>query len=230
VNRHRRLDGVLVALDWNGTVMCDLHRAVAATNAVLSRRGREPLSHGRFRANFTLPLQKWLRDLGVADDEVAEREWNAAMAATGARPRDGAIEALTAMRQQGARTTVVSAASRFAVVTDLDAGGMTGLFDRVDTGVIDKASHLAKLRNAHRRALYVGDTEYDVEAAQLAGYEAVAITGGYRPAAALRASAASAVVDSFAQVIGLLESQEAECDVITQIRGNIGDRCVRTRR
>ncbi|MBW0134403.1 HAD hydrolase-like protein [Pseudonocardia abyssalis] len=50
----------------------------------------------------------------------------------------------------------------------------------------DKAAHLSAVRGLRTRAVYVGDTEYDVRGALRAGFEAVDVTGGHRPAAALR--------------------------------------------
>lgn len=202
----RRYDDTLVVFDWNGTIMSDLCRAVRATNAVLTARGLAALTEARFQAGFTLPLAGWLAGLGVSDADVAEGEWNDALAAAPAHPRSEAAAVLAELVGHGALTGVVSAAGLAAVQADVDAAGLGPLLGSVRGGVADKAAHLSAVRGLRRRAVYVGDTEYDVRSALLAGFEAVAVTGGYRPAAALRGSGAGAVIDSLRELVTVLEA------------------------
>ncbi|MCX6467652.1 MAG: HAD hydrolase-like protein [Pseudonocardiales bacterium] len=200
-----RLDDTLVVFDWNGTIMCDLRRAVGATNAVLTARGLASLSARQFQDGFALPLAGWLDGLGIADAGRAEDEWNAALAEAPAAPRAEAAAVLTELVRRGALTGVVSAAGPAAVEADVAAAGLAGLLGSVTGGVDDKAAHLAGLRGLRRRAVYVGDTEYDVVSALRAGFEAVAVTGGYRPAAALRGTGADAVIDSLGGLLVVLD-------------------------
>jgi phosphoglycolate phosphatase len=192
------LADVMVVFDWNGTVMADVERAVAATNAVLAAHGIAPLDEAGFRESFRLPLAGWLGGLGVPEGEAA---WNAAMAARPALARPEAAAALAALHEAGALVAVVSAAGAEAVGADLAATGLAPYVGTVWTAVSDKASRLAEDRGLRPRAIYVGDTEYDVRAARRAGYEAVALTGGYRPAAALAEVGPAAVLHDLHQVV-----------------------------
>jgi phosphoglycolate phosphatase len=191
------LADLMVVLDWNGTVMADVDRAVEATNEVLAGYGLGALSRADFRAGWALPLRGWLVGLGipVADAAAAEAAWNAAMARRPAPVRPGAVDALAELTARGAYVAVVSAAGAEAVGSDVDAAGLGPHLHAVDAGVRDKAAHLAAHRDLRERAVYVGDTEYDVDSARRAGYLAVAITGGYRPRAALATADPDTLLD-----------------------------------
>jgi phosphoglycolate phosphatase len=199
------LHDLMVVLDWNGTVMADTDRAVEATNEVLASYGLDPLSRTEFRARWALPLGGWLVGLGVPGDdaEAAEEAWNAAMARRRAPVRPGAAAALAGLVERGAYVAVVSAAGAEAVGTDVAAAGLGAHLHAVDSGVRDKAAHLAACRDLRERAVYVGDTEYDVDSARRAGYLAVAIAGGYRPRAALAEAAPHALLEDLAELTTL---------------------------
>lgn len=198
------LNDCLIVFDWNGTIMDDSERAARATNTVLTARGQRSLDIDEFRATFTLPLREWLTDLGVAstDAAAAENEWNAAMEAE-APVRPAARSVLVELRGRGARLGVASAAGAAAVQSDVRRAGLGDVLDFVATGVADKAAFLRSRREERARALYVGDTAYDMHSARTAGYRAVAITGGYQSAALLAAAKPDAVVADLGELCTL---------------------------
>ncbi|MEU5695849.1 HAD hydrolase-like protein [Actinosynnema sp. NPDC020468] len=194
----------LVLLDWNGTVMSDTERARDATNAVLRGRGLPDLTTDQFRHAFRLPMTAFLTGLGVHDVDRAEHEWNTHLAGTPARPRPEAKAVLAELVAGGATVGVISAAATHAVRADARAAGLEPLLTVVDGGVADKLGRLREHRGDYGRAVYVGDTEYDVRCARSADYRPVAITGGYRPADALRAAGPDHLVDTLAALPGIL--------------------------
>ncbi|MCF2532856.1 HAD family hydrolase [Yinghuangia soli] len=198
------LTDVLVLFDWNGTLVDDTDRALRATNAVLTHRGLAGLTAEDFPARWKLPLGAFLRGLGATDPEAAEQHWNRALAAEPAPLRHGAARMLDTLRARGARLGVVSAAGAQAVADDIRDTGLEDRFDVVLAGVAAKTSALLSQRPTRPRACYVGDTEYDIHCARAAGYLAVAITGGYRPADALAAVRPDAVVDDLDDLVGVL--------------------------
>jgi phosphoglycolate phosphatase len=201
----RELDDVLVIFDWNGTVVADLDRAVAATNDMLTAYGRPLLTEHEFQERWRLPIASWLHGFGISPDDLddAENCWNRAMAASPAPVRPEAAGVLTELVELGALLGVVSAAGAATVTADLERGGLVGYFSTTATAVADKASYLRGLRHLRPRAVYVGDTEYDLFSATAADYTGVAITGGYRSADALGATG-GVVLTSLSDLPGLL--------------------------
>lgn len=200
---HLDLADTLVLFDWNGTLVADTDRAVRATNALLAERGLTALTDDEFRSRWVLPMRAFLQGLGAEDADAAEQCWNRALAAEPAPLRPDAHSTLDTLRARGARLGVISAAGVQAVDGDLRNTGLYDRFDVVIAGCAAKTEALLDQRPTRPRAFYIGDTEYDIRSAHAAGYLAVAITGGYRPADALAAVRPDAVIDHLDQLPGV---------------------------
>ncbi|SMH28215.1 Phosphoglycolate phosphatase, HAD superfamily [Rathayibacter oskolensis] len=198
------LSDTAVLFDWNGTVVLDADRARDALNAVLLSRARPELSLAGFSAEFSLPMSAMFGRLGAEDAVAAEEEWNAHMATRPSVARDGAHEALGALAEGGAFLGIVSAAARVSVEYDLDSLGFAVEWDAVEAPTVDKLAVLQRYRGRRERAVYVGDTAYDVSCARRAGYLAVAVAGGYNPPDVLRAAGADHVVSDLRELLPLL--------------------------
>ncbi|CAN5384718.1 HAD hydrolase-like protein [soil metagenome] len=201
----RRLDDTIILFDWNGTIVLDADRARLALNGVLGPRGLPTLSAAEFGHRFRLPMHGLFSDLGVAEDEFieSEAEWNRAMADADPIVRPGTAEALIVLHQTGATLGVVSAASESAITSDLGTLGLPKVWQLVRGGVADKESVLRGERAIRERAIYVGDTVYDIDCAIRAGYRAVGVAGGYTSPDRLRAAGAEAVIDDLGELLDL---------------------------
>lgn len=204
------LADTLVLFDWNGTLVADTDRAVRATNAVLAERGLPRLTGDEFRSRWVLPMRAFLGGLGAIDTDAAEQRWNRALAAEPAPLRPHTHRALDTLRAHGARLGVVSAAEAQAVEADLRNSGLHDGFDVVIAGCAAKTEALLDQRPTRPHACYVGDTEYDIRSAHAAGYLAVAVTGGYRPADALAAVRPDAIIDHLDELPDALAALRAK--------------------
>ena len=194
-----------VLFDWNGTLVDDITRALDAANVTLASLGRPPLPGiGHFRSTFRLPLVEWFRHLGVPTDrlQLAADRWNTEMASRPASLRSGARSLLEALKAAGVSTGVVSAASRAAVAADAVRLGVAELLGHLDTDASNKrdAIRSAMAATGTHRVAYVGDTEYDMVEAVLAGADPIGLAGGYRPADALRTAGAQYICDDLHEV------------------------------
>lgn len=198
---------VLIAFDWNGTLVDDVDRAANATSAVLVRRGLAAVGRDEFRERFRLPLDGFFRATGIEESDLstAEREWNVELRATATELAIGAADTLAAIASRGWSTGVVSAAAAESVLADVGRLGVGGALDFVWTDRADKTAALRSLRSGVDRLVYVGDAEYDMECALEADALAVGFGGGYRPASALRDAGAVAVVDDHRRLLAVLD-------------------------
>jgi phosphoglycolate phosphatase len=196
----------LVLLDWNGTVMDDVDRAVAATNDATAGHGLPAMDRAAFQASFTLPMKTWLRGMGIADadaDEV-ERRWNDSMKSL-APVRPNVAGTLAMLRQGGVVTGVVTAADEAVLGHDIRHNRLTGMFDHLRASVSNKADCLKSLRHLGTAAYYVGDTAYDMVSAREAGYVPISVGGGYQHPDRLAAAGADHHLDSFEELLTLLQ-------------------------
>jgi phosphoglycolate phosphatase-like HAD superfamily hydrolase len=192
--------GVTVAFDWNGTLADDVAWAVAATNAVLDGVGRPPLSEDDFRSAFTLPLDAFFSGVGVPAGalDAASAQWNEEMGAGPVRLMAGAAPTVRALRRDGARVGVVSAASASAIRAGVERlARVAGTpLDFVVAAAADKQHAISRLvRSSADPVVYVGDTEYDIAAAKEAGATPVGFGSGYRPRRSLAALEPAWLVD-----------------------------------
>ncbi|MCK9929884.1 HAD family hydrolase [Frankia sp. Mgl5] len=210
------LTGWTVLFDWNGTLVDDLPRSHLAACAVLESRGMPTIPLTQFRDRFRLPLSALFADLGVPHRvcAAAEAQWNALITGLPVTLRTGALDMLTVLAHYGAASGVISAAATEAVTPDLHATGTGDLFNVVVGGIADKAVALRWFtahRSAHRsspRVAYVGDPEHDMSSARRTGALVIGITGGYRPAQALREAGAQHLITDLIQIPELLSATE----------------------
>ncbi|MGG7507127.1 HAD family hydrolase [Plantibacter sp. YIM 135249] len=199
-------ESTMVLFDWNGTVVIDDERARASLNAALVRRGLASVDRESFATVFRLPMAEMFTDLGVQAGELnaAEAEWNEAMASEDAVLRDGALDTLQVLHGAGVWLGVVSAAAAPAVDHDRLSLAVPEVWRLVESSVSDKVRVLAANRGERERAVYVGDTAYDMRSAVAAGYLAVGVTGGYGSAEALLAAGAQHLIADLADLVPLV--------------------------
>jgi phosphoglycolate phosphatase len=190
---------LVVAFDWNGTLLNDIDRAVDALAVVMSRRDMPVLDAQAFRNMFHLPMSSLLTTLGfaLADVEAADQEWNSELQLRPACFAPGALDALHELRSAAVTVGVITAASRQTVDRDLQHTGVDFPFDFVVAPAPDKADALRAASSTADHLIYVGDTEYDMRAALEAGAVPFGYGAGYRPAELLMAAGAEVVIDDF---------------------------------
>ena len=189
---------VIVACDWNGTLVDDGDRAWEATCAVLCRLGLPAPGRADFFDRWRLPLGSLFEELGVESSQLggAVREWNDEMSVRDAALADGALRMVEGIRSMGGRVGVVSAAAVGVIERDVARLSLTGILDFVVTDAHPKRAALRSIRHDQpARVVYVGDTEYDIIEARAAGVWSIGYGGGYRPSSALVAAGAHHVID-----------------------------------
>lgn len=201
-----RLADTLILFDWNGTIVLDADRSRLALNGVLSKRGLPALTPSEFGSRFRLPMGELFEDLGVDATELveSEAEWNLAMSGADPRGRPGTVAALLALHAEGCSLGVVSAAARATIAVDMASLRLPAVFDVLRAGVADKAAVLDEERGTRPRALYVGDTVYDIGSARAAGFRAIGVTGGYTAPQHLIDAGAEAIVHDLRELEVLL--------------------------
>ena len=185
-----------IVFDWNGTILDDAERTLAALNAVLADLDRDQLDDPAFRRAFGLPLEAMLADLGLSHDEIdpAVTAWYTGIEAREAPLSPGAAETIDALWERGRPAGIISAASATSVERDASRLGLRDKLAFLRPAVASKEAALREVIASHRSLVYVGDTEYDMTEAIAAGAVPVGYAGGYRPIEALLAAGATAVV------------------------------------
>ena len=202
----------LALFDMDGTVLDTLQDLADSTNAVLKKHGfpthdveavRQFVGNGaKLLIERAVPAgtdaQK--TDTVLADFKDHYREHSA----DATKPYDGILEMLRTLRAAGVRTAVVSNKPDFAV-RSLSEKYFGELFDRSigdREGVRKKPAPdsvfevMRELGVAPSEAVYIGDSDVDVQTAQNAGIDGIFVDWGFRSADVLRQSGAEVIVST----------------------------------
>ncbi len=193
------LPGAMIVFDWNGTLINDAERTLAALNATLMSRGLDALDDSAFRHAFRLPMAGFLRDIGVPVAEVVEAliDWQHGIEAREAPLAPGAYETLRRLSHAGHPAGVISAGFTAGVEQDATRLGIRDWLAFLHGSVASKSLMLRQIATSDEPLIYVGDSEYDMVEAIAAGALPIGYAGGYRPAEALLAAGAIAVISDF---------------------------------
>lgn len=201
----RMLPAAQFVFDWNGTLIDDAARTLTALNATRSRYGMTVMDDEAFRRAFHLPMESFLAEMGFPADEIeaALQDWQHGIEVREAPLASGVADTLRLLYERGRPAGVISAGFTAGVERDAARLGIRTWLGFLHGSVASKSTVLRQVQAATTApVVYVGDTEYDMREAIVAGAVPVGYSGGYRPAVALHAAGAIAVIDDFRVLIG----------------------------
>lgn len=197
--RQQDLSGAAVIFDLDGTLIDTAGDLAAAMNHALTREGLAPLAleevrhligHGAlamlrrgFEAHGAAPAcEEMDRHIEVFLDHYV------AHIADLSRPFPGAVEAIEALREAGAKIAICTNKREALSRRLIETLGLAGLFDAIvgmDTASAPKPDpapvRLCLELTGAARAVFVGDSDTDIKAAAAAGLPCLVATFGYGP-------------------------------------------------
>ena len=201
--------------DMDGTLLNTLADLTAAVNHTLEQYGyprrtieqvRKGLGNGAVKLMAAM-LPQGEETPGFADIMRDYRAWYQAHACVETCPYPGVPEMLERLRQRGCKV---------AIVSNKPHGAACELAERFFPGVPtfgegpetprkpapDMVFHaLAALGAGKENAVYVGDSEVDVQTARNAGLPVIGVAWGFRGREALAAAGAETIVDTAAELL-----------------------------
>lgn len=168
--------------DWNGTLFDDVDASLRAVNAMLEKRGLEPLSLRRFRSAVDTPIIKFYREFFDVEKEgftPLSREYHALYEDFASRSplAEGAQEALEELYLGGVRQIIASSSHTAQIEKLMTRFGIREYFDAVlgadDYFAADKLTRILDYMKDNSinpaSTVFVGDTPHDAETASAAG-------------------------------------------------------------
>ncbi|WBH16851.1 HAD hydrolase-like protein [Sphingomonas radiodurans] len=213
----------IVGFDLDGTLLDTSGDLAAAVNFALAQDGRPPLSVAAIKpmigGGARLMLSQGLTATGGGDDALLDRlhrillDHYAANLAVHTVPFPGAIAALDAIEARGAKVAVVTNKIEAYAIEVLRGAGVLNRLACVIGGDTMGAGNAKPSpipiramieRSGGGKAAFVGDSIYDIAAAQAAGIPAIACRFGFlmQPVEEL---GADAIIDHFDDLVPTLE-------------------------
>ena len=186
----------LAIFDMDGTILDTLVDLAEAVNYALRKAGLPERSLQEVRSYLGNGMLRLIR-LAAPEDASAEllaelketfTEYYKAHCSANTRPYDGVVELIEELRARGVKTAVVSNKPDFGVQllvrdyfpTSFDAavGERTGIAKKPAPDSVNEVLRLLAI--SREEAVYIGDSEVDIETARNAGMTGVIVTWGFR--------------------------------------------------
>lgn len=128
------------------------------------------------------------------------------------RPYEGIVDLIKALRQRGYKTAVVSNKSEYAVI-ELCKQTFPDLFDVIVGQTQERSPKpapdgvfyaLDKLGIRKSQAVYVGDSDVDVQTALNSGLDCIGVTWGFRDRAVLEKAGAKYIIDKAGEMLNII--------------------------
>lgn len=210
----------LIIFDLDGTILDTLEDLKESTNAALKSQGfpvRGLDEVRRFVGNGIRKLIERAVPQGTSQQQIEEtlevfRKHYQLHCADHTKPYSGISALLEELRREGCQTAVVSNKADFAV-QELCLQYFPGLFDFVvgeKEGIRRKPapdSVFEVLRTLHtdkEEAVYVGDSDVDVQTAQNAGMDSILVEWGFRGREFLLEHGAETIVKTPQEILKLI--------------------------
>ncbi len=214
----------LVVFDCDGTLVDSQHMIVAAMQAAFRACGRDEPEPARVRGIVGLSLLEAMARLAPDAETGSHHDlvdaYRSAFATLRGRPEHqdalypGAVEALDDLDRAGFLLGVATGKSLRGLRATIERHALDGRFATLQTadaapskphpGMLERA--MAEVGAEATRTVVVGDTTFDMEMAANAGVEAIGVSWGYHPSAALRQSGAREIIDDFAALAPIVRT------------------------
>jgi phosphoglycolate phosphatase len=209
--------------DLDGTLLNTLTDLTNATNYALEKQGAAPRTEDQVRKAVgngigklierSLPNGKKNPDYEAVLSNF--KEYYKEHCLDNTKPYDGIKEMLNYLRENGYKTAIVSNKADFAV-KELCAD----IFPEVTVAIGESdgvrrkpapdsvITALKELGSSKEKAVYIGDSDVDIQTAKNAGMGCISVTWGFRSEAFLNANGASVLVNSPHEIIDAIEKEK----------------------
>ena len=209
-----------VLFDMDGTLLDTLEDLCDSTNYVLRKLGHPERSleeTRRFVGNGAEKLIRRAMPVNTAEEEIQTalgmfRTYYEAHCKVKTKVYDGMLEVLDALRANGVKTAVVSnkpdeavkklSEEYFGDRMDYAIGPKEGRRCKPYPDMVDAA--LEAMGMPREGAVYIGDSEVDVQTGLNAGLPVIAVSWGFRPREVILAAGATVIADDAGQLEALL--------------------------
>lgn len=207
----------LAIFDLDGTLLDTLEDLADSTNYVMRQFGYPERTIAEVRSFVGNGIRKLLErsaPKGTPTEEIDRmfekfKEYYGAHCADKTKPYDGVMELLASLQKQGVKLAVVSNKADYAVKAlceqyfpgyfDVAVGERTGIARKPAPDTVNEV--LRNLQMDKSQAVYIGDSEVDVQTAKNAKMDCIAVDWGFRDANVLKEAGAESIVSTPAKIL-----------------------------
>jgi len=209
----------LAIFDLDGTLLNTLDDLADSVNYIMGLFGHPTRTLKEVRSFVGNGIRKLIERSAPKDTPEEEidrmfeafKEYYGVHCADKTKPYEGIMELLTDLQKQGVKLAVVSNKADYAVKAlceqyfpgyfDEAVGERAGIARKPAPDTVNEV--LKNLQIDKSQAVYIGDSEVDVQTAQNAEMDCIAVNWGFRDKEVLEEAGAEIIVSTPAEVLGL---------------------------
>lgn len=206
-----------IIFDWNGVLMDDIECIFFATNDRLEMQGYPRISRKRFDELYEMPWTNFYQKLGVPVNVEEEYSvWEKLYPRYSKKNRlfPKVKETLQKIKQQKIRAIIFSSHNQGLLAKELKEFGIAGLIDEISASHANKKEKILELVKKHEiekgTAIYIGDTDHDIETAKFAGIKSIGILGGVDSKEKLEKAKPDFIIKKISELPKLIEKINGE--------------------
>ena len=177
--------------DFNGTVLDDVHMAVAAVNDMLISRGLETTNLEVYKNTLTMPLTEYYKTVGIYCDDIAglsvEFRGFCAKHPELAKIADGVKEVIAYAKEKGITNVLMSSLYHPHLIEEVEKYSVADWFDEIiglsDRNLGSKQNNALEYIERHKlnanNILFIGDIISDSQMAKSVGGQTILISNGH---------------------------------------------------
>jgi len=209
--------------DWNGTLVNDGWLFVELINRVLKKRGLKQLTIQDYQKSFCFPLEKYYQKIGfdfnLEPYEVPSMEFVGLYDKNKYRPDlyDGAKNLLKTICNGGVKNYLLSAQNETSLIDLVQFYKVDHFFEDIRgtsnfhaRGKDVVAKDILKKISPKNNALFIGDTNMDMDIAELNGFNSIGLTFGHQAKNRFKKDQPFALIDEFSSLASWLNSKLKE--------------------
>ena len=202
----------LAIFDLDGTLLDTLEDLADSANYIMGQFGHPARTIAEVRSFVGNGIRKLIERSAPEETPAEEidrmfeqfKEYYGAHCADKTKPYDGILEVLAALQKQGVKLAVVSNKADYAVKAlceqyfpgcfDEAVGERVGIARKPAPDTVNEV--LKNLQMDKSQAVYIGDSEVDVQTAQNAEMDCIAVDWGFRDTEVLKRAGADIIVST----------------------------------
>jgi len=182
-----------IIFDWSGVVKDNTLDQLEVVNKIFIKFGAEAISLEEFKENWVQPYMlfynKYLPDISREEEQDAFRKF--VLECPKSNPYGGIVDLIKKLKESGAMISVVSSDVPETLIQEIEEFGLSGFFDNVVYDVHDKTKGAREIvaKNNHKKeeAVFIGDSNHEIEAGKDIGIKTIAVTWGFSTEEKLKA-------------------------------------------
>jgi phosphoglycolate phosphatase-like HAD superfamily hydrolase len=176
-----------IIFDWSGVINDSVENFVIVVNKMFKEFGGPTITLEELKENWKQPYMefynKYVPSLTLEDQRTAYKKYMAQSPES--KPFPGIVEVIKKFKARGISMVILTSDYQETLLPEIQRFGLEGVFSDRIFGIYDKYKGAVELVSRNKfvkeETIFIGDSNYEIEAGKKCGIKTGAVTWGYCP-------------------------------------------------